>query len=99
MASEKKPSNFKIGPMWIYGILILIFILLNVFGGSSFQEVGKLTTSKFNEYLEKGQVEKVIIFNKNISRFFKKEWKFVPMKRLKFRIVSIFIISENQSIC
>mgnify|MGYP006192581185 FL=1 len=64
MASEKKPSNFKIGPMWIYGILILIFILLNVFGGSSFQEVGKLTTSKFNEYLEKGQVEKVIIFNK-----------------------------------
>lgn len=64
MASEKKPSNFKISPMWIYGILILIFILLNVFGGSSFQEVGKLTTSKFNEYLEKGQVEKVIIFNK-----------------------------------
>lgn len=64
MASEKKPSNFKISPMWIYGILILIFILLNVFGSSSFQEVGKLTTSKFNEYLEKGQVEKVIIFNK-----------------------------------
>ena len=64
MANDKKPSNFKLSPYWIYGILIVIFLLLNVFSGSSFQEVGKLTTSKFNEYLEKGQVEKVIIFNK-----------------------------------
>jgi cell division protease FtsH len=65
MASEKKPNNFKISPWWIYASLILIFVLLNVFGGSNFQEVGKLTTSKFNEYLEKGQVEKVIIYNKS----------------------------------
>jgi cell division protease FtsH len=64
MASEKKPNNFKISPWWIYASLILIFVLLNVFGGSNFQEVGKLTTSKFNEYLDKGQVEKVIIYNK-----------------------------------
>jgi cell division protease FtsH len=64
MANEKKPNNFKISPWWIYGILIMIFLLLNVFGGSNFQEVGKLTSSKFNEYLEKGQVEKVIVYNK-----------------------------------
>ena len=64
MASEKKPNNFKLSPYWIYGILIVIFLLLNVFSGSNFQEVGKLSSSKFNEYLEKGQVEKVVIFNK-----------------------------------
>ena len=64
MASEKKPNNFKLSLYWIYGILIVIFLLLNVFSGSNFQEVGKLSSSKFNEYLEKGQVEKVVIFNK-----------------------------------
>lgn len=64
MANEKKPNPIKISPWWIYAALILAFLLLNVFGGSSFQEVSKLTTSKFNEYLEKGQVQKVIIYNK-----------------------------------
>jgi cell division protease FtsH len=64
MASEKKPNNIKFSPWWIYGLLIIVFLLLNVFSGSSFQEVGKITSSKFNSLLDKGQVEKVIVFNK-----------------------------------
>lgn len=64
MAEEKKSNNFKFNPWWIYGLLIVVFLLLNVFSGSSFQEVGKITSSKFNDLLDKGKVEKVIVYNK-----------------------------------
>ena len=64
MANEKKSNNFKFSPWWIYGLLILVFLLLNVFSGSNFQEVGKITSSKFNDLLAKGNVEKVIVYNK-----------------------------------
>ncbi|MGV9004555.1 ATP-dependent zinc metalloprotease FtsH [Flavobacterium sp.] len=64
MASEKKSSTFKFSPWWIYGLVIIIFLLLNVFSGSNFQEVGKITSSQFNDMLEKGKIDKVIVFNK-----------------------------------
>ena len=64
MADEKKSNNLKFSPWWIYGALIVVFLLLNVFSGSNFQEVGKITSSKFNAMLDNGKVEKVIVFNK-----------------------------------
>ena len=63
MANEKN-SNFKISPWLIYVIVIIGFIALNYFGGSGFQDTTKISYSKFNEYLNKGQIEKVIIYNK-----------------------------------
>ena len=64
MANEKKTNNFKINPWWIYGILIVLFFGLNFLSGSAFQESTKISASKFNEYLEKGQIDKVYIYNK-----------------------------------
>ena len=64
MANEKKPNNFKISPWLIYVIVIAGFFALNYFGGSGFQDTTKISYSKFNEYLNKGQIEKVIIYNK-----------------------------------
>ena len=64
MANEKKPNNFKISPWLIYVIVIAGFIALNIFGGSGFQDTTKISYSKFNEYLNKGQIEKVIVYNK-----------------------------------
>ncbi|MGG7036844.1 MAG: ATP-dependent metallopeptidase FtsH/Yme1/Tma family protein, partial [Flavobacterium sp.] len=64
MAKENKSNNFKINPMWIYGVLILIFFALNWLGGAGFQETAKISYSKFNTLLEKGQIEKVIVYNK-----------------------------------
>jgi cell division protease FtsH len=64
MANEKKPNNFKISPWIIYAIVIVGFIAINYFGGSGFQDSTKISYSKFNEYLQKGQIEKVIIYNK-----------------------------------
>ncbi|MFN8325624.1 MAG: ATP-dependent zinc metalloprotease FtsH [Flavobacteriaceae bacterium] len=72
MADEKKPSNFRINPWWIYGIIIMIFLVLNMFSGSGFQEAAKLSSSKFNQYLDKGQVERVIVYNKTEAEVFLK---------------------------
>jgi cell division protease FtsH len=64
MANEKKSNNFKVSPWWIYAALIAVFFALNYFGGSNFQDATKITYSKFNEYLDKGQIEKVVVYNK-----------------------------------
>ncbi len=64
MANEKNSNNFKISPWMIYVVVIIGFIALNYFGGSGFQDTTKISYSKFNEYLNKGQIEKVIIYNK-----------------------------------
>jgi cell division protease FtsH len=72
MADEKKPSNFRINPWWIYVSIIIIFLVLNVFSGSGFQEAAKLSSSKFNQYLDKGQVERVIVYNKTEAEVFLK---------------------------
>jgi cell division protease FtsH len=64
MANENKSNNFKLSPWWLYGTLIVIFLAIEFLGGAGFQESAKLSSSKFNEYLENGQVEKVIVYNK-----------------------------------
>ena len=67
MAKENNPSpnKFKFNPWLIYFAVAAIFIFISVLsGGSSFQEPNKLSTSKFNELLNNGQVEKVLVFNK-----------------------------------
>ena len=67
MATEnnQNPKKIKINPWLIYGAVALIFLFISfITGGSSFEEPLKTSSSKFNEYLEKGQVEKVIVYNK-----------------------------------
>ena len=62
MASENNPNpkKIKISPWLIYGVVALIFLFISfITGGSSFEEPLKTSSSKFNEYLEKGQVGKV----------------------------------------
>lgn len=63
MASEKNSNNFKISPWLIYVIIIAVFIAINYFGGSGFQTTTEISSSKFDEYLNKGQIEKVIVYN------------------------------------
>lgn len=63
--STPNPNKFKFNPWLVYFIVAGIFIFISVIsGGSSFQEPGKLTISKFNEYLEKGEIEKVLVYSK-----------------------------------
>ncbi len=72
MAKENNPnSNFKVSPWLVYTAIILIFLGISfATGGSSFQEPAQLTSSKFNSFLEKGQIEKVIVYNKSEAEVF-----------------------------
>jgi cell division protease FtsH len=67
MAKENNPNpnKFKVSPWLIYTAILLIFLFISfITNGSSLNEPGQLTSSKFNEYLQKGQIEKVIVYNK-----------------------------------
>ncbi len=67
MSNDNKPNpnKLKVSPYIIYAGIILVFIFISVFtGGSSFQEAAKTSSSKFNSYLENGDVQKVIVYNK-----------------------------------
>jgi cell division protease FtsH len=73
MAKDNNPNSnkFKISPWLIYTALILIFLFISVIsGGSNFSEPAQLTSSKFNNYLENGQIEKVIVYNKTEAEVF-----------------------------
>ena len=63
--NNPNPNRIKISPWLVYGAAILLFLFISyITGGSSFEEPLKTSSSKFNSYLEKSQVEKVIIYNK-----------------------------------
>nr|WP_294782880.1 ATP-dependent zinc metalloprotease FtsH [uncultured Flavobacterium sp.] len=63
--NNPNPNKFKISPWLIYTAILLVFLFISfATGGSSLSEPAQLTSSKFNTLLEKGQIEKVIVFNK-----------------------------------
>ncbi|MBG6061441.1 cell division protease FtsH [Flavobacterium sp. CG_9.1] len=73
MAKENNPNpnKFKVSPWLIYAAILLIFLFISfITGGSSLNEPGQLTSSKFNDFLEKGQIEKVIVYNKTEAEVF-----------------------------
>lgn len=73
MAKKTNPNSnkFKVSPWLIYSAILLIFLFISfITGGSSFQEPAQLTSSNFNSYLEKGEIEKVIVYNKAEAEVF-----------------------------
>lgn len=70
MSTEKKPTNFRINPWWIYGSLIAIFFLLSFLNGGSFQDPMKIDFSKADELLINGKIEKIIISNKTQAEIY-----------------------------
>jgi cell division protease FtsH len=69
--NNPNPNKFKVSPWLIYTAILLIFLFISfITGGSNFQEPSQLTSSKFNSYLEKGQIEKVIVYNKTEAEVF-----------------------------
>lgn len=64
--NNQNPNKMKISPWLVYGGIILIFLFISIAtGGSPLQDPAKISSSKFNVYLEKGDVEKVNIYNKS----------------------------------
>jgi len=66
--NTKKP---KFSPYWIYGIIIIVFLGIQVLSGGMGSTTGAPTTQdKFFEYFENGDVEKVVIINRIQARVY-----------------------------
>ena len=68
MANDNKPNpnKLKISPWILYAGIVVLFLFISfATGGSSFQELAKTTSSKFNTYLANGEIQKVIVYNKS----------------------------------
>ncbi len=69
--NNSSPNKLKFNPWLIYLLVAGIFIFVSLFsGGGSFQEPNKLSTSKFNEFLNNGEVAKVEVYNKSEAQIF-----------------------------
>lgn len=65
MSKENNSNRLKPGPWVIWVSVIGIFIFINfISGGSSLSQPRELSTSRFNQYLEKGYIEKIVVYNK-----------------------------------
>ena len=76
MAKDNNPNSnkFKVSPWLVYTAILLIFLAISVLtGGSNFQEPAQMKSSDFNSFLEKGQIEKVIILNKKVAEIYLSE--------------------------
>lgn len=70
--SVNKPNDQKpkFSPYWIYGMIALSFLAINFFSGGGWSETARTTPAEFQEFLVNGDVEKVVIVNKNKARVF-----------------------------
>lgn len=73
MANEnKKPENKKpkFNAYWIYAAVILVFLGIQLIGGSSWSQPAKTTQAEFQNYLREGDVEKIEIINKKMAKVY-----------------------------
>ncbi|MCB0398755.1 MAG: ATP-dependent zinc metalloprotease FtsH [Winogradskyella sp.] len=73
MAKDNKNLNKKpkVNPYWIYGVIIAIFLSIQLFSGGFGGSTGvQINPSQFIEYLDKGDVAKVEIVNKREARVY-----------------------------
>lgn len=65
MSKDNKPNKLKISPWVIYGGILLMFLGINYFtGATTWTEPKEISLSKFYNYLDQKQVDKVVVYNK-----------------------------------
>lgn len=63
----------RINPWLLYAAVALIFLIISIMtGDAAFQEPKKISLPKFDTYLESGQIDKVVIYNKTEGEVFLK---------------------------
>src|SRR5210317_1015410 len=73
MSKENKNLNKKpkLNPYWIYGVIITIFLGMQIFyGGFGSQSSATITPSKFIEYLGDGDISKIEIVNRREAKVY-----------------------------
>ena len=70
---NKKPEGGKkpkFNSYWIYAGIILIFLGINFFSGSGFNEPAKTNIAEFESFLKEGEVKKVVVINKRTANVY-----------------------------
>ena len=69
---NKSPKQIKISPWWIYGGIIAIIIIYQIFnsGLKNYSDPIKISSAQFNTYLESGAIQQVVIFDKLQAELF-----------------------------
>ncbi|OYU79090.1 MAG: peptidase M41 [Flavobacterium sp. BFFFF1] len=57
------PKKNRLNPMWIYLSVVAVIAFVYFTGDNTLKDPSKISTSAFNEFLEKGLISKVIINN------------------------------------
>ncbi|WP_310555525.1 ATP-dependent zinc metalloprotease FtsH [Flavobacterium sp.] len=73
MSNETKKNNFKFNPWWIYILVASIFVFMWASGDSKWVEPTKTSVSKFYQFLDSSQIEKVVVYNKKTAEVFIKK--------------------------
>lgn len=70
--SNKKiePKKPKFNAYWIYAAIIIIFLGINFFGGGGFNEPAKTNPAEFESFLRNGDVQRVVIVNRNQAKVY-----------------------------
>lgn len=68
--NNSKDQKPKFSPYWIYAMIIVAFFAINYFGSGGWTEPAKTTPAEFQDFLVSGDVEKVVIVNKNKARVY-----------------------------
>ena len=61
---KKQQKQPQFNQYWIFGSIVAVFLLLNIFSGAGSQSSATTTPSKFFEYASNGDVERIEIINK-----------------------------------
>ena len=68
MEKEKKPSAPKFNMYWLYGLVVAILLSSIFFGGTdSLSSAGKINVSKFENFLNAGDIKEVLIIRNKSS--------------------------------
>ncbi|MFP2997724.1 ATP-dependent zinc metalloprotease FtsH [Spongiivirga sp. MCCC 1A20706] len=67
--NNSAPKKPKFSPYWLYAAIILVIISLNFFGGNNkWQDIKPTTSSKFDEFLDAGDIKDVLVINKRKAK-------------------------------
>jgi len=69
MENQKKNNSPKFNAYWIYGVVISLLLGMSLFSGDNgFQNVQKTNISEFERFLNDGDINEVIVINKNLAQ-------------------------------
>ncbi|OYU84803.1 MAG: peptidase M41 [Flavobacterium sp. BFFFF2] len=70
MANDSKPSGFRANSWWITAAIFVILLGLNYFSTEGIEDASQISTSRFYQLLDQGDIDKVVVYNKTEGEAF-----------------------------